>query len=614
MKQGIGYCKLLVLVLASMPFGCGGGSSSSVTSTPSGPRSTLITLSPVQVQVIQGGTQSFSVSGAVSVTWSVQEGSAGGTITPGGLYTAPYAAGIYHIVATSQADNSITALAVVTVPNVALSPTSASAGLATGDLYLLSNLVSVTGTINNGITWTIQEGSSGGSITNVGLYSAPATPGTYHVIATSQANSALTATITITVSMLTVQVFPTSDVLGFGGTRDFWASTNSMMTRPFAWSLAEGSAAGVLSGDLTTIGVTYAAPAATGTFHVEVAAANTSANQMATVTVVASGFRLSTGQIHDTTAGLTATTLPDGTVLLAGGDPCTLYYYYGSCPVSTGQVYDPKTDTVVGTPAMGGKRAYHTATLLPNGTVLIAGGSDASTEIYDPTEKTFTFSGSMTVGRSSHTATLLNNGKVLIVGGYTISGVLASAELYDPASKTFAATGSMTTARGSHTATILADGSVLIVGGGNGSTELASAEVYDPAKGTFTAVGSMSMPRALHTATLLGSGKVLVTGGEASGNTLQAAELYDPAKQQFTTTGNMLTARDSHFASPLPNGTVLISGGEDYTAEVYDPTTGLFTQTGSARYTHYSGAAALLLDGRVLIAGGSDSTLVELYK
>jgi N-acetylneuraminic acid mutarotase len=140
-------------------------------------------------------------------------------------------------------------------------------------------------------------------------------------------------------------------------------------------------------------------------------------------------------------------------------------------------------------------------------TVLLASSSNA-------TPFTFGNTGSLGTLRAQHTATLLPNGKVLVAGGIDSSfNPLASAELYDPATGTWTATGSLVTARYSHTATLLPNGKVLVSGGFNSSVPLASAELYDPASGTWTATGSLSTARRIHTATLLPNGKVLVSGG-----------------------------------------------------------------------------------------------------
>jgi hypothetical protein len=183
-------------------------------------------------------------------------------------------------------------------------------------------------------------------------------------------------------------------------------------------------------------------------------------------------------------------------------------------------------------------RAGYTATLLPNGKVLVAGGFDSSStpltsaELYDPVSGTWSATGSLNTARNYHTATLLPNGKVLVAGGRIDSQgdvvPSASAELYDPASGTWTTTGSLGTARYLHTATLLPDGKVLVAGGIDNSTvRLASAELYDPASGTWTATGSLNTARYDHTATLLPNGNVLVAGGSDSSNfSLASAELY----------------------------------------------------------------------------------------
>ncbi|MGP0063424.1 MAG: Kelch repeat-containing protein, partial [Isosphaeraceae bacterium] len=130
-------------------------------------------------------------------------------------------------------------------------------------------------------------------------------------------------------------------------------------------------------------------------------------------------------------------------------------------------------------------------------------------------EGIFAPTGNLAIARQNHTATLLNNGMVLIAGGTNNSAsALASAELYDPATGTFSVTGSMAAPRAYHSATLLNNGMVLVAGGLNADTDLAlaSAELYDPSTGTFTATGSMTIARSYQTATLLNNGMVLVAG------------------------------------------------------------------------------------------------------
>ncbi len=281
-------------------------------------------------------------------------------------------------------------------------------------------------------------------------------------------------------------------------------------------------------------------------------------------------------------------------------------------------------------------RAWHTATLLPDGRVLLTGGYDISAELYDPASGAFSATGSLPADLSNQTASLLADGRVLVAGGGPGGSPLALAELYDPGNATFSPTGPMTVARASHTATVLADGRVLIAGGdtahGNaGQTTLASAEVYDPKTGTFSPTGSMTIPRTCATATLLADGRVLVAGGNPDdwgmASSLASAEMYDPATGTFSATGSMHKPRCDATSTLLPDGRVLVAGGffitagtgMDASAELYDPKTGTFSLTGpmaTARAWHTS---TLLGDGRVLVTGGvsgasaSSVASAELY-
>ncbi|MFZ3137149.1 MAG: alpha/beta fold hydrolase [Thermodesulfovibrionales bacterium] len=233
--------------------------------------------------------------------------------------------------------------------------------------------------------------------------------------------------------------------------------------------------------------------------------------------------------------------------------------------------------------------------------------------------------------RNGHTATLLPNGKVLITGGASFYGLidtLNTAELYDPVTGVFSTTGVMHYARRWHTATMLTNGKVLIAGGASAgyNGDLNTAEIYDPATGIFTTTtGNMATAAAGHTATLLTNGKVLITGGATYGYNVvfDRAELYDPVTDTFTQTGSMTTPRNAHFAIRLNNGKVLIAGGVDSstalsTAEIYDPISGLFTPTGNLSNPESYISGVLLFDGKVLIAGGQipsgRSNVAELYE
>src|SRR6516165_5480278 len=159
--------------------------------------------------------------------------------------------------------------------------------------------------------------------------------------------------------------------------------------------------------------------------------------------------------------------------------------------------------------------------------------------------------GPMAHARSGQTATLLPDGKVLVVGGGT-----ASAELYNPATRTFSPAGRMAVPRTDATATLLRDGKVLVAGGLlRGKIQQASAELFDPTTGRWSATGSMQVPRSGQTATLLPDGKVVVAGGGCNGRgflqcspgafgvSQASAELYNPATGKWAFTSAMSTGR-----------------------------------------------------------------------
>lgn len=284
--------------------------------------------------------------------------------------------------------------------------------------------------------------------------------------------------------------------------------------------------------------------------------------------------------------------------------------------------------TFVPTGSLNSPRGDHTATLLDNGMVLIAGGEVidssgkvsflASAELYDPTTGTFTPTGSLNTARFIHTATLLNNGMVLIVGGqalppgYVRPIDLTSAELYDPTSGVFTATGNLNTARVNDTATLLNNGLVLIAGGqGSQGTLVGTAELYNPTTGTFTNTGNLITLRTQHTATLLQNGEVLIAGGGPA-----QSELYNPTTGIFDTTGSMNTSGDNQTASLLNNGTVLVEGGVGgmvgagygplASSESYNANTGTFTVDANLNTARYGQTGTLLNNGSVLVAGGYD--------
>ena len=272
-------------------------------------------------------------------------------------------------------------------------------------------------------------------------------------------------------------------------------------------------------------------------------------------------------------------------------------------------------------------RSGQTATLLPDGEVLIAGGMRRnqdfykSAELYDPATGKFHLTGEMNVARVGHVAVLLRSGKVLIAGGWVGQGGTDSVELYDPASGRFAVIGKMNSRRGRPSATLLTDGNVLIAGGEESDNEsLASAEIFRAETLSFQRIASMHHARVSHTATLLNDGRVLIAGGYA-GSVSASAELFDPKAGTFTETGSLGSARCKHTAGLLPDGRVLIAGGSDSrgwsenlsSAEIYDQHSGKFTATASMNDRRFKlpDEAVQLSSGRLLIAGGSKQ--VEVF-
>lgn len=214
-----------------------------------------------------------------------------------------------------------------------------------------------------------------------------------------------------------------------------------------------------------------------------------------------------------------AVPLDDGRVLLAGGVST------GWTFLASAEVYDPATREFTRTGSMAVARENHAAARMPNGRVLVSGGHSgrgrgvtihANAETYDPGTGTFSETGSMGVRRHKHDAVPLPDGRILITGGSDerdADGLYSSAELYDPATATFSATGTMNLPRYKHerSSVVLPDGRVLIAGGA------ARAEVYDPRTGTFSIVGGTArMPGQYPAAALLPDGRVLITGGYGS--------------------------------------------------------------------------------------------------
>ena len=525
--------------------GCGSSPYTPPNSAP--PPPAIVTVTPATAIAYRGDTVQFSaqVSGPSdkTVTWSVPSGF--GSIDGTGLYTASSdASGPFSVTAASNAVPSASGAALVTLPIIAFL-------IAPDDTVIVKPNASITfsatleGLASAGVSWAVQ-GTGAGSVNSSGMYTAPATQGGYNIVATSTANANYSATAVAWVSSAPVSPFTP------------------------------------------------------------------------------------TGDTNEPRGQHTATLLSNGKVLVAGG---FVLKPYCSAGIDSAELYDPSAGTFSSTVSMSVPRYAQTSTLLANGDVLVAGGftydqsgcseADASpavksAELYDHALGSFEPTGSMAEERGGHTATLLADGKVLVAGGsntdsfkllYQYDEGSVAAEVYDPATGVFTPAGNMTAGRIGHTATLLADGKVLITGGWTSSSPVATAELYDPFTGTFSATGSMTSARGAHTATILPDGGVLITGGifDSTNAGSDTAEIYDPSTGSFAATGSMEVARRSHTATLLPNKTVLVVGGGSKGAEIFDPATNSFSLTGITEMDRFGHSATLLQNGKVVFIGGVDS-------
>ncbi|MEZ5651244.1 MAG: PKD domain-containing protein [Burkholderiaceae bacterium] len=308
--------------------------------------------------------------------------------------------------------------------------------------------------------------------------------------------------------------------------------------------------------------------------------------------------------------------LPDGKVLMVGS------FMDDSVPAD---VYDPATDsyTQVASPT-GRLWAASTLTPLPQDKVLIAGGYVGGgvatitneTFIYDSQTNSTVAGPNLPYTLMQHTATPLPDGRVLVAGGLANNAVTAQTLIFDPATQSFTSGPAMAVARRWHAAIALQDGRVLILGGVGQGGSLASTEIYDSQSNTFGTGPTMAHAGSGSASVLLADGRILVAGGYENASSVRTAQIFDPQTAQFTSTGQLNAPRDGGTAALLPDGRVLLAGGYDgsnYTAnaEVYDPASGQFAVTGSRSQATISYASMVRLrDGRVLMLRDD---VVDLY-
>ncbi len=351
--------------------------------------------------------------------------------------------------------------------------------------------------------------------------------------------------------------------------------------------------------------------------------------------ILGPGFELA-GNLSQGRWGLTATVLDDGTVIVVGGQERRSFSR--NAPIEA-ELLAAGGNEWVKTEPMQYERSFHVAASLPDGRLLVAGGSgrevlteeeardrpfrgrqDLDTaEVFDPETGEWSEVAEMQAGRQSGGGARLQDGRVLVVGGASGIDVIADAEMYVPDEDVWIEIAPMAQARKFLTATLLVDGRVLVAGGQTRETALASAEIYDPADGSWTSVANLVRPRSGHSASLMRDGRVVVVGGSDLGasNVLgpeTSAEIYDPVADEWTLVTGDLRPRRGHASVTLSDGRVVVVGGEDLVGlsiaavEVYDPAADSWKIAASLPDGRSLLAAALLPDGSVLIAGGGTAS------
>jgi N-acetylneuraminic acid mutarotase len=513
--------------------------------------------------------------------------------------------------------------------SIAVTPAMPSMAKGLTEQFVATGTFSDTSTadLTNTVTWS--SGTPAVATVNAtGLARGVAT-GSATITATSGSVTGR-ETLTVTAAVLeSLAITPTSPRSGIGLTRQLTATgtysdgTTADVTNLANWTSSAPAVATVGSQTGLTTGVSLGSSNIATTFG--------SLTDSVSLTIVSNSWSAAASLLQARVAH-TATLLNSGKVLVVGGVDSSM----STSATATTEVYDPVADTWRQSTNLLTARQYHTATLLPNGKVLVAGGMSpptysmpmASAEIYDPVAGTWTAAAPMTSPRIYHTATLLPNGKVLVVGGTggpSLPAPVDSAEVYDPVANSWSPATNLPAARTLHTATLLANGSVLIAGGEtSGVASLAlNGLVYDPSTNTWTSTGNLQHPRDSHTATLLSNGRVLITGGSDQSTQQASTELYELVANTWSSVGTLLVARASHTATLLPSGKILLAGGGTpsgvtNSAELYDPSTNTSSAAGSLIAARDAHSATLLSNGVVLVVGGwgnSNSPIrsAELY-
>jgi N-acetylneuraminic acid mutarotase len=667
---------LTTVVLAGCGGGGGGGGGSAVSTSSSGATAVnapTITTQPSSQSVAVGGTDiTLSVAATGNGTLTYQwyfNGTAisGATSTTYKPSSSASSAGSYDCVVTNtlngmtaQTTSSTVTLTVVTGPS-AVTISGESAVLPNS----ASHTVSVTATAGASYVWTVSDGTiaSGQGTAQITYTSGALGQNQVTVTVSNLAGTvAGVKNVVVVATLPVVSVFAPQSVLV--GSTNVIASAPVAAGLTFDWILTPGTTAATQSASPGTGEFGYSAGATAGSYQLAVTAtdsAGNSASASQSFSVVQNTFVRDSRDATPRT-GHTATLMNDGRVLVVGGDagvPGT-----ASIPVATAEIYDPVSMQWAFVNPLPAPRFGHAATLLNDGRVLVAGGTDAtgailaSVEIFNPVTQTWTAGASLNTARKSPDTTLLADGRVLVSGGANANGRLASAEVYDPVADSWSSAGTMNVARELHSATLMRNGQVLVVGGEASSPAVTPiAERYDPTANTWTPTGALQYGVTGLSAVVLVSGKVLMSGSYAEiydpvadswqfsvpipttglppeqtgsdgttailmadGRVFVGGQIYDPVAQTWNYPGTSVPTASGATTTALQNGQALVVGGVNWgtTAEadyysstpsamVFDPASGAQTPLGSAAHAGYNAASSVLTDGRVLVTGGIGS-------
>ena len=343
---------------------------------------------------------------------------------------------------------------------------------------------------------------------------------------------------------------------------------------------------------------------------------------IASMEVASAAMDVPTGAMNTGRTEHTASILPNGNVLIAGG--LTLMPNGPLIPVATAEIYNPSSGTFSATGSMTMLRNMHVAATLQNGQVLVAGGNTQTAELFNPVTGTWKSTGSMSTARTGAQAVTLKDGRVLVIGNNIIGTAASTCEIYNPATGTFTLSGNLPEQRFGASAVLLSDGRVMLSGGGMpgnpyGNTTPIYADlttlIWTPATGQWAYGPALATPHMNGTATALPNGKVLVAGGTDQSNNLTAnAEIVDPAALWGVATGGMSVARQTAVATLQSDGTVLMAGGQinsptgpimTASLESYSPTTGTWQSAGNMTTSRANFTTSTLGNGNLLIAGGA---------